>query len=225
MEREQKLQALANYLEVDTNYFEEEGYDPNEFESKEYNESYVVLTEEEAREYAKRDIESVFDDLGLDAFTPSFQEWILNNAVEGDFFEDAIRESNQFYIDDIENEYDEVFENRLISELVENDILTEDDFENWGEENPTVKDDVDLDDKKREYLEHLVSGISDYAEEYKNQFGEDDFNDVVKEGKVDIDMEAVVDECISMDGIAHFVARYDGNEHDLGNGLYAYRVN
>lgn len=225
MEREQKLQALANYLEVDTDYFEEEGYDPNEFESKEYNESYVVLTEEEAREYAKRDIESVFDDLGLDAFTPSFQEWILNNAVEGDFFEDAIRESNEFYIDDIENEYDEVFENRLISELVENDILTEDDFENWGEENPTVRDDVDLDEKKREYLEHLVSGISDYAEEYKNQFGEDDFNDVVKEGKVDIDMEAVVDECISMDGIAHFVARYDGNEHDLGNGLYAYRVN
>ena len=124
MEREQKLQALANYLDVDPSYFEEEGYDPNEFESKEYNESYLVLTEEEAREYAKRDIESVFDDLGLDAFTPSFQEWILNNAVEGDFFEDAIRESNQFYIEDIENEYDEVFENRLISELVDNGILT-----------------------------------------------------------------------------------------------------
>lgn len=225
MEREQKLQALANYLGVDADYFEEEGYDPNEFESKEYNESYVVLTEEEAREYAKRDIESVFDDLGLDAFTPSFQEWILNNAVEGDFFEDAIRESNQFYIEDIENEYDEVFENRLISELVDNGILTEDDFENWGEENPTVKDDVDLDEKKVEYLEYLVSGISDYAEEYKIQFGEDDFNAVVKEGRVDIDMETVVDECISMDGIAHFVARYDGNEHDLGNGLYAYRVN
>lgn len=225
MNRQEKLQAIANYLGVDTDYFEEEGYDPNEFESKEYNESYLVLTEDEAREYAKRDIESVFDDLGLDAFTPSFQEWILNNAVEDDFFEDAIRESNQFYIDDIENEYDEVFENRLISELVEEGILTEDNFENWGEESPTVRDDVDLDEKKREYLEHLVSGISDYAEEYKNQFGEDDFNDVVKEGKVDIDMEAVVAECISMDGIAHFVARYDGEEIDLGNDLYAYRVN
>jgi hypothetical protein len=28
-----------------------------------------------------------------------------------------------------------------------------------------------------------------------------------------------------MDGIAHFIARYDGEEHDLGNGLYAYRTN
>lgn len=141
MNRQEKLQAIANYLEVDPSYFEEEGYDPNEFESKEYNESYVVLTEEEAREYAKRDIESVFDELGLDAFTPRFQEWILNNAVEGDFF-----------------------------------------------------------------------------------FGEDDFNDAVKEGRVDIDMDKVVDKCISRDGIAHFVAIYDGKEIDLGNGLYAYRV-
>ena len=143
MNRQEKLQAIANYLDVDPSYFEEEGYDPNIFESKEYNESYVVLTEEEAREYAKRDIESVFDDLGLDAFKPRFQEWILNNAVEGDFF---------FF------------------------------------------------------------------------FGEDDFNDAVKEGRVDINMDKVVDKCISMDGIAHFVARYDGKEIDLGNGLYAYRV-
>lgn len=143
MNRQEKLQAIANYLDVDPSYFEEEGYDPNIFESKEYNESYVVLTEEEAREYAKRDIESVFDDLGLDAFKPRFQEWILNNAVEGDFF---------FF------------------------------------------------------------------------FGEDDFNDAIKEGRVDIDMDKVVDKCISMDGIAHFVAIYDGKEINLGNGLYAYRV-
>lgn len=141
MNRQEKLQAIANYLEVDPSYFEEEGYDPNEFESKEYNESYVVLTEEEAREYAERDIESVFDDLGMEAFTPDFQEWILNNAVEGDFF-----------------------------------------------------------------------------------FGEDGLNDAVKEGRVDIDMDKIVDECISRDGIAHFVAIYDGKEIDLGNGLYAYRV-
>ena len=225
MEREQKLQALANYLEVDTNYFEEERYDPNEFESKEYNESYLVLTEEEAREYAERNIENLFDDIGMESFTSSFQSWILDNAVESDFFEEIIRNAKEAYIENIEDEYDDVFENRLISELVDADILTEDDFENWGEENPTVRDDVDLDEKKRDFLEYLVSDISDYAEEYKSQFGEDDFNDVIKENKAIIDMEAVVAECISMDGIAHFVAIYDGNEHDLGNGLYAYRVN
>lgn len=166
MEREQKLQALANYLEVDTNYFEEEGYDPNEFESKEYNESYVVLTEEEAREYAKRDIESVFDDLGLDAFTSSFQEWILNNAV------------------DIETFAEEHYGNVLAAEEI--DLID-------------LRDSYGKDEHGKYYV---YEGIEPY-----------------------VDMEAVVDECISMDGIAHFVARYDGNEHDLGDGLYAYRVN
>jgi hypothetical protein len=40
-----------------------------------------------------------------------------------------------------------------------------------------------------------------------------------------IDMDEVVDQCIYEDGIAHFIARYDGEEHELGNGLYAYRTN
>lgn len=166
MNRQEKLQAIANYLEVDPSYFEEESYDPNIFESKEYNESYVVLTEEEAREYAKRDIESVFDDLGLMSFTKSFQDWILKNAV------------------DIEAFAEEYFHDG------------------------TTADDIDLID-------------------LRDSYGKDGRGNYVVYADIEpyVDMEKIVEECIRLDGIAHFIAMYDGKEIDLGNGLYAYRVN
>jgi len=57
----------------------------------------------------------------------------------------------------------------------------------------------------------------------KDLLGEDEFAKWAKENGA-IDIDAVVDECISEDGIAHFIAGYDGEEIDLGNGLYAYRL-
>lgn len=40
-----------------------------------------------------------------------------------------------------------------------------------------------------------------------------------------IDIEKVIDEAVSLDGIGHFLASYDGDEIELPNGLYAYRQN
>ena len=40
-----------------------------------------------------------------------------------------------------------------------------------------------------------------------------------------IDLDAMADEAIRQDGEAHFIAYYDGNEIDLGHGLFAYRMN
>lgn len=180
MERNEKLQALANYLGVEPNYFEEESYDDNAFESKEYNEGYLVLTEEEAREYADIDIRNIFDDLGLESFTPSFQDWILDNALDLEPFEQILEDEIDYFTN---QEPDEE-----MLELVQS-----------YEGNPV------------EYVrEHLFVG--------------NDFKDFVKKSNA-IDMDAVVEECISQDGVAHFIASYDGNEIDLGNGLYAYRVN
>ena len=225
MERNEKLQALANYLGVEPNYFEEESYDDNAFESKEYNEEYLVLTEDEAREYADRDIRNIFDDLGFESFTPSFQDWIIDNALDNDWFEESERESYENYVDDISFEDDDVYESRLISELVDAAILNELDFENWGDENPVVKDSVDLDEKKREYVDSLVSDVDDFVKKFIDDFGAKQLDEVIKHNPDVIDMDAVVDECISQDGIAHFIASYDGNEIDLGNGLFAYRTN
>ena len=60
-------------------------------------------------------------------------------------------------------------------------------------------------------------------EEYKFQFGEEYFNDtLIKEGLIDI--EALAQWCVDMDGVAPYLASYDGEEIDE-NGYYIYRVN
>lgn len=60
-------------------------------------------------------------------------------------------------------------------------------------------------------------------EEYKFQFGEGYFNDtLIREGLIDI--EALSQWCVDMDGVAHFLASYDGEEIDE-NGYYIYRTN
>lgn len=60
-------------------------------------------------------------------------------------------------------------------------------------------------------------------EEYKYQLGEQDFQDrLIKEGLIDI--EALAQWCVDMDGVAHYLARYDGEELEE-NGYYIYRTN
>lgn len=182
MERNEKLQALANYLGVEPNYFEEESYDDNAFESKEYNEGYLVLTEEEAREYADRDIRGIFDDLGLESFTPSFQDWILDNALDSEPF-DALLDDEIDYFTHIEPDDDGMLELVL-----------------------SYQDDP---------IAYAKTYVFDEPENFKKFIIDNNA----------IDMEKVVEECIDQDGIAHFIASYDGNEIDLGNGLFAYRTN
>lgn len=60
-------------------------------------------------------------------------------------------------------------------------------------------------------------------EEYKFQFGEGYFNDIlIREGLIDI--EALSQWCVDIDGVAHFLASYDGEEIEE-NGYYIYRIN
>ena len=179
MERNEKLQALANYLGVEPNYFEEESYDENLFESKEYNEEYLVLTEDEAREYADRYIRDLFDDMGFESFTPSFQDWIMDKALDQDVF----------------------------------DSIIEDEIDYFTNQEP--------DENSLEYVKSFKDRPIEYARELFD--GKSFYNFVVENNA--IDMDTVVEECISQDGVAHFIAFYDGNEIDLGNGLFAYRTN
>lgn len=180
MERKERLQALANYLGVEPSYFEEENsYDDKAFESKEYNEEYLVLTEDEARKYAEEDIKGIYDDLGLESFTPEFQEWIMNNAVNSEPFEELLDEEIDYFT--------------------------------------TQEPDED----SLKYVQSFENNPIEYA---KQLFDEEGFKNFVKEHDA-LDMDKIVSEAISQDGIAHFIATYDGNELDLGNGLYGYRIN
>jgi len=76
----------------------------------------------------------------------------------------------------------------------------------------------DPDESMVDYLENLT----DKVEYIKDTLGPDSFASWAKDK---IDLDAMADEAIRQDGEAHFIAYYDGNEIDLGHGLFAYRMN
>lgn len=169
-----KQTSISQYLKEELN---PSTYDDNIFETLDGKE-YLVVDENEAYQYAKDDIESIFDDLGLESFTPNFQEWIIQNAIDENYLNQTAEEEADYYEQEGEPETAEYFRNMI--------------------GNP------------QKIINHL-----------RDIYGKD-INNIVKDY---IDIEKVVDEAIKWDGIAHFVARYDGKEIDLGNGLFAYRTN
>ena len=177
---EDRIKALADYLEVAPDTISVAyDYTDNIFETED-GEEYLVVTEEEAYNAAKTDIEDLFDDLGIDSFAPGFQDWILGNAIDEDFIDSAFEE--------------------------ELDYIREDDPE------------------AAEELENSYTSTWERAEYFKDNWGERDFSKWIFDNNA-IDLDAIVDECISWDGVAHFIAHYDGIEHELENNLFAYRTN
>lgn len=203
----ERVQALADYLGIDASEVKPMSYSEYEFETDEGD--YLVVDESEARELAEEDIRNLFDELGLDSFTPDFRDWIIMNALDTDWFEDAVKESYENYVENIEYE-----EGRLEEELLDAGIITEEDIENGYDE----------DDAKERYVDYLVDGAGDPVDYCGDNFGWDWVSEVATQHNL-FDLDKFVEECIYQDGVAHFIARYDGNEIELDNGLYAYRTN
>lgn len=223
-DEDERRNALAAYLNIDPSEISNTYY--YEFETPEGD--YYVVTEEEAEELAKEDIRSLYDDLGLDSFTDYFRDWIIMNALDNDWFEEAVRESMEYYVEDIEDEASSMgYENRLIEEMHDHQVLSDDDFEIDEDGEPNLrelKEGIDIDDLKEEYIDLLVENAGNAVDYCGDNYGWDWVADMASQNNL-IDFEEVVDQCIYEDGIAHFIARYDGEEIELENGLYAYRTN
>jgi hypothetical protein len=111
----ERITALASYLNIPE--IEIENLYGYEYETPEGD--YYVVTEGEAEELAKEDIINMFDELGLESFTEYFRDWIIRNALDQDWFEEAVRESTESYVEDIAYEGD-----RLEEELLDAGIIT-----------------------------------------------------------------------------------------------------
>lgn len=206
---EEKQQALVDYLlnegelnedeveDLEIDVLDEDGL--IQVGSKEY----WVLDDVEAQDKAVEETLALIEEMGIDSFSESFQQWILDNAVKSDWFKDALHESMEFYADDIVNEgsSSDEFENRLEEEMADAGVDNEEDF-----------------------IEYLVENAGDPVQYFRNEFGEEEFNETVREHDL-IDWDAVAEEAVSTDGPANSLASYDGKERDLGNGLLAYRAN
>ena len=162
---------------------------------------YLVLTEDEREEEFKAYQESLIEDVGLNAFSGWAQDYIIDNFIDDEWFMEAMREHFEYYISDINEEPadDEKFENRLEEELA----------------NYNCEDEEGL-------LDYYCS-LEEPTEWFLNNFGEDEFNRTVKENDL-IDWEDVINWVAREDGYS-CLATYDGEELELQDNLYAYRIN
>lgn len=218
----EKIEALAELLGVDESEITQ-GYDDSVYEVSDGRE-YLVLTEDEADDAFYDSEMSLIDDIGIEGFTPSFQERIFTEFADTDWFEDAYREMYESYSYDIEYESDDVYGNRLVRECYEAGLIDDDDF--GVDENGDVNYAdclLDTDDLVTRLTDYLVDTVDDFVEQYKFEFGEEQLSEVVKRYNL-VDWDAVIEETKELDGRGPMLAGYDGIELEWDD-YYIYRTN
>lgn len=159
-------------------------------------EKYLVLSDDEADKYFEDCQRGLFDEMGLQSYSESFQCWIKENALDKDYFDDIVREDFENYIEDIK--YDG--EDRLLEEM-----------ENAGVET------------EEEFLEYLIDNAGDSIEYVTDNFGNDYLDTLLNHNPWIIDLDVIIEEIKSWDGRGT-LANYDCEEMDLDNDYYAYRM-
>lgn len=109
-------------------------------------------------------------------------------------------------------------------------------FEHDGEEFLILSDD-EADERVREYIlesvwafrpeflaGHLKDGVDQEVIELIQSNGKCESNNSAILSLID-DLDHLIDDAIKCDGRGHFLAQYDGDEIELGNDLFAYRIN
>ena len=214
---EERIKALATYLGVEEDEITE-GYDDTVFEVN--GEEYRVLDDDEANEAVVNDIEDLIDDMGIEAFTPAMKDWIVDNAIGNDeWFDEALEEDMNYYVDDMSD--DEVVENAIDYGVIDEDDAYVEDEDGNQEINP----DLDIEDLGEKLVQELIDREPDAYEWYVYNFGEDSVRDLIKDGTLTLDYQAIADEVMRWDGRGNSLAPYDFEEIELDNGLYAYRLN
>ena len=197
------IQELSNALDFDKSVIrrngEQYGLPCYAVGKEDWPPEYIVAqNDEEVFNSCKEEIEGLIDDAGImESLNWNNMGGIEKYLSNPDYFEEALRESYESYVEDIANE-----EGRLQEEMNEAGVKT-----------------------PEEYVDYLMNQIDDYAEEFEFQFGKESMTVALKEGWVSLDMDAVTEAVINTDGAGHILSGYDGEEIELADGSTAYRVN
>ena len=197
----EKIEALAKFLGIETSGIEEDMNNHKYFKTED-GEEYMVLTDDEAEKTFYDYEAELIDELGLDAFSDWAKDYIIENCVDTEWFENFYYEDYESYANDIETESasSDEYENRLEEEMAEAECA-----------------DVD------EFIDYLVDSISDdFVGNFKFDFGEEMLTEVVMNNNL-LDMDAVIGYIKEEDGRG-IIATYDGVENEEGE-YYIYRTN
>ena len=140
-----------------------------------------------------------------------------------DYFDELQRDMNKQYCQDIKDERDSDFANRLIAECYKNNIIGDDDFETDEYDEYEVNYDVclvDEDELIEKYTDFLCERESS-SEWIKSIYGE---SEIYKHFPNAFDTEGLINYVIDTDGFGHILSSYDGHEHIQGQ-YYIYRLN
>jgi hypothetical protein len=196
----------------------ENAYDDDYFVASDGSHEYLVFEDfDEAHEYAVDDVKR-----NLEENAEYFQrDWLMAHLDAGNFFRDVFDEWNMSYATDIMTEDDNMYSNRLIGEMVEWGIMDSDEAESSDAEeiaNDRISDFVNA------LTEDQINQGNNGFDYYIDNFGEEEaFNIALKNNLIDIDSAS--EDAVNIDGVAHFISSYDGEEIALENGSYAYRTN
>jgi len=194
-----KIVAILNYLQSDV----DDIIINSESEIEIDGATYKILTDDEADNCFEQYQKDLWEEMGMQSFNPNFQEQILSDddIIDKTWFDDVLQEFQESYCNDIESEIsdNEDFENRLEQEISENGCKNKD-----------------------EYIEYLTDGV-DSIQDFKDNFGIDEFSRICVENSF-IDIDKVIELIKEWDGRGISLASYDGDELDIENNFYAYRI-
>lgn len=202
---EERKEALAKYLDIDVDSIDEVFYDDNRFsitDDVHEDEEYLVLDEDEAYDEEKEYILNIFDELGVFGTLGDSNYSLISDFIDEDFFEDIFREESESDVNYLEDD-------EVIEEAKSYDIETED---------------LDIEDIRDALISAKLDSIKDFIKEYYFVYGSKDMDQIFKHNSDAIDLEGLAEKCIELDGVGHNIAGYDGQEIELDNDLYAYRV-
>ena len=74
-----------------------------------------------------------------------------------------------------------------------------------------------------EIVERQLDGIGSYVDYIVDNWGEEQLDNLIEHGHISFDLDQLADDCVDADGVAHNLARYDGDEIEL-DGWWAYRI-
>lgn len=163
-------------------------------------EEYLVLTEDEAETRFHEQERELIEELGLSAFNEWASNYIMDNFLDRDYFDEILRESMENYIEGIKDE-----EGRLEEEMEEVGVENEED-----------------------YIDYLILNAGDSIQYYKNNFGDDGLQDLINRNESILDIDGIIEYIEEVDGRGGLLASYDGQEHEVkvdGEYFYIYRVN
>ena len=105
----------------------------------------------------------------------------------------------------------EILDNYIKDDVIDSFIDDEIDYFETQENDPEQLEylrSLDTKESKLDYIRDIFGDLSDFID-----------------SREALDEDEVARAAVDTDGVAHFIAYYDGEENELGNGYFAYRIN